>query len=222
MKNLIIIIVAILALAGVGWYVFTLENSTDSVSEEESSVIAVINGEDVTRSDLNALQAQVAAEQGFDVSTLSEAEQAQFTEQMIDTLISQILLRQATEKAGIVVTEADIEAQWQMIRGQFPDEEAFNEALAASGVTAEELRLRIGNDLAVETYLEQELSLSEIEASEAEIDEAYEQFAGQQELPPLDEMRDEMAGFVVQQKQQELVATFVSQLRDEATVEILI
>jgi len=87
-------------------------------------------------------------------------------------------------------------------------------------------RPKVKLDLATQTYLNQELNLEALTASEAEVAAAYEQMTvgatSEEEVPALAEVSDQVEAFVIQQKQQELVLGLIERLRQTAEIEILI
>lgn len=221
-KILIIIAVLVVIVIGVSLISSNSTPGDQTADVNNGETIAIVNGEEVTQANLLAFQNQIAAQQGFDLADLSEEEQAQLQTQALDSLVSQTLLRQAVEQSGVGASGADIDSQIETIKGQFPSEEEFDQAILAEGLTEEVLRSQINDELAVQAYLDQELDFSSLTATEEEVNEAYEQVTAQGEAPPLDEIYAQVEEMVLQQKQQELIAGHLEELRAEAEVEVLI
>ena len=118
-----------------------------------------------------------------------------------------------------------MDAQLTATKAQFSVPGDYDKALAARGMTENDLRLAISNNLVINAYLEQQLNLSTATATPAEIRTAYEQVVAQRTgttTPPLSAVRDQVAQMVVQQKQQDSVNAYVAQLRSAANIQILI
>lgn len=225
MKNIIIIVLAVLLLGSGVWYFSTQKTAapSDEAGEVDGAVVAIVNGEEISRASFNALQAQAAGAQGVDFSTLDASTQTQFESQIVDTLVAQALLRQSVADANVIVTDAQVDEQIETIKGQFEDEQAYEAALTQEGLTEATFREQIEVELATQAYLDTELRLSSITATDEEIDTAYEQLSvGAEDVPPLEEVRDQVEALVIQQKQQELVNNFIAELRSDADIEILL
>jgi hypothetical protein len=217
MQKTILTVVAIAIVIAGAWHLLS------SKGRSGNSPVAVVNGETLTRSDLDAVITQVAREQGTDVSTLETAAKAQLETQSIDVLISQTLLRQAVVRSGVEITDAMVDEQMTTIKSQFGDDAAFQAALKTEGLTESKLREEIKKDLALQSYLNSELALNTLTATDEEIQTAYDQaIVGTENAPALTEVRDQVKDLVVNQKQQTLVAQLIQSLRAEATVEVLI
>ena len=235
-KNWIITGVVI-AIVGFGvWFYFSNGLSSDQnnslMSEapleqnnlvELPDVVARVNGEEVSRAELELLEAQIAVGQQIELTALDSASPQQLQAQAIETLVSNALIRQAAQASGAVASEADVDAQITTIKGQFADEAQYQAALSAEGITESVLRSQIATDIAVGAYLEQTVDFDSVVVSQEEINAVYQQEAAvTAELPPLAEVRDQIEAFISQQKQRELVAALVQELRADAEVQILL
>lgn len=218
MKNIIIAIIAVLIISVGGWYAVTKGSDKDN-----TGAVAVVNGEEITSEQYKTLEDQVKAEQGTNFDLLSVDDKAKLQTQIIDTLVSQALLRQAIAEAKITVTDEQVAEQMTTIKGQFADETAYAQALTAQSLTEDGLRDQVRTDLTTQTYLEQTLKFSAITVTDEEIVTAYEGIAASQEnVPALEEAREQVRGLLVQQKQQELINAHIEQLRGQADIEVLI
>jgi FKBP-type peptidyl-prolyl cis-trans isomerase (trigger factor) len=223
-KIIIAAIILIIATAGAWMYYSNTQSSpslipTDDTQEERTSIVATVNGEEITREQFETIKAQVAAQQGFDVNTLDEATLAQLDTEILESLISQALLRQAALDTGVTVPAEDIDAQVATVEQQFESIDAYQAALAAEGLTDESLRSQIERDLRTQAYLEQELQLSTITATEEEVNAAYEAVAAGQDVPPLTEVYAQVETMVIEQKQQERIAGLLGTLSAGADIQ---
>lgn len=232
MKN-IIILVFVLLLIGVGIWSFVsreefdpneIPNQDNASLSEIGEIVAIVNDEEITRSEFEELQSQMAAQQGVDVASLDVQTQTQIRSQVVDNLISQKLLQQKIEESEISVSEENITAQVDLIKQGFETDEQFQEALSGQGLTEDQLRENVASEIAVQNYLEQELNLSSLTVTEEEVAAAYEEISQseQEEIPSLEEVYSQVENMVVQQRQQELINEFIAELRSDAEIEILI
>ncbi len=174
--------------------------------------MARVNGEEIQRQQLETARAQVVAQQGIDLSVFDDSAKAQFDMQILESLISQILIQQASQQAGVTIADEAVSAQIDTVVQQFPTREAFEQALSAENLTEETLRAQIKKDLTTQAYLEQELQLSTITVTEEEVNQTYTQVATGQEVPPLEEVYAQVENMVLEQKQQEKIAGLLETL----------
>ncbi len=221
MKKIVIAILGALVLAaGIWYFAFSGNAILNRESGGAGETVATVNGEKITREEFEAFKLQFALQQGLDPESIDAETEKQLDEQAIDELISQKLLMQEIEKEGVTVSEEEVDAQMEMVKNQFESEEMFNEALKTEGLSEDELWSQIERDIAIQTYLENELDTDSITVTEEEIEEAYQQVvAGNEDVPDLEEVRDQVEQFVSQQKQQEMVSELIQKLREEADIE---
>jgi parvulin-like peptidyl-prolyl isomerase len=217
MQKTILSLVIIAAVVAGGWYMLTSKTRVANAS------VAIVNGEKLTRSDLDTVVAQVAKGQGTDTTTLTAEAKTELEKQSLDVLISQTLLRQGVKREGVEISDEAVEAQITTIKSSLGDDAAFQTALKQEGITEEKLRTQVKQDLALQAYLNQKLGFSTLTASDAEIEAAYAQASqGAQNVPALSEVRDQVKQLVINQKQQALVTSHIDALKADANIQILI
>jgi len=223
MKNIVIAIVVLVVLTAGAWYVFSSGTNPNEESPESANAAVLVNGEEVAMTEVEAVKMQIAAGQGADVASLDAVALANLQTQAIDALIAQTLVRQSVKNSGVVVPQADVDAQINAIKEQLGDTAAFQAELTTQGLTEETLRARISDQLSTSLYLNQKLGLASVAATEEEIQSTYEQsVSGAEDAPNLEDVRSQVEAFVIQQKQQILIDQLIQQLRAGAEVEILI
>ena len=77
---------------------------------------------------------------------------------MLDQLVGIKLLAQEAAKRKIAVPEADIEAQLNQMRQQFPSEDVFNQALKQQNKTVDMLKTEARSSMAIQKMLEETLA----------------------------------------------------------------
>jgi len=223
-KILIIVIVGIIAVAAGAWFYFSGGEMPGQESSSESpDVVARVNGQDIGQAELEASEAQIAAGQGVEVSSLDAETRSQLREQARDNLISRALIQQKAKEMGIAAAEADIDAQIESIKAQFEDEAGYQATLNQEGLSEAKLRSQIADEMVIRAYIEQALDLESVTATEEEVGAEYEQAAATNEgFPELSEVRGQIESSIIQQKQQQLITQHIQGLYAEADVEILI
>src|SRR5262249_6858586 len=94
--------------------------------------------------------------------------------QLLDALITERLLEQEVKQQGIVVRKEDIEAYVQAVKQRnHLDDDTFERALAAQGMTLEGYRTRIKSELEKTQLVNREIR-ARVTVSQQEIDRYYQ------------------------------------------------
>ena len=113
-------------------------------------VLARVNGETITKADFEKAIKNIEARAG---SPVPADQRDRVYRGILDQLIGYKLLEQETKTKKVVVPDADIDARLNQIRQQFPNEDAFKQALQQQNVTVEQLKSDARNDMAVEKLI---------------------------------------------------------------------
>ena len=107
--------------------------------------VAVVNGVSITNAELDKQFKAVAGSQqfsgAFDQNNPQQVLEIQ--RQIIVTLIQKELVRQEADHLKIHVTDAQVDQGLQQVKGQFADEQQFQQALAQNKLTLADLRTQI-------------------------------------------------------------------------------
>jgi peptidyl-prolyl cis-trans isomerase SurA len=119
-------------------------------------VVAVVGDTVLLRSDV-ALFLEQARAQGQQVPT-EGPELERFVQQAVEERVSDLLLIEGARAAGLQVTEAEVQLavdeQIRDVRGRFPNEAAFTQALAEAGRTPETYRAELARQFADQTLVQ--------------------------------------------------------------------
>ncbi len=133
------------------------------------------------------------------------------------------LLKQAAKAEGIVVTSVDVEARLVQIAEGVGGDEALKAKMVEFGITEATLRRDIESEILIQGLFDVKMNVNDIEVAEAEITKLYTDLGGEGGgLPPLTEVREQITQQIKQNKQQELVTSYIEELRAKATIEILV
>ncbi len=124
--------------------------------------VAVVNGDRITEKEF--------------VDKLKEA----FGERVLQVMIDQQIIEDAFEKAGLVLSEQEIAARIEEIQREIgaPSPQAFQDALAARGMTLEKLR----EDLELSTKVTM-LATKDVVVTEEQLKQFYEENKGRYDKP---------------------------------------
>ncbi len=168
-----------------------IEKSLEVIGQgDENATIATVNGEEIKKDELIEIEEQQIQQlemQGMDpeseeISAMLEQQR----EDILENLISTVVLKQKVEEEDIAVSDAEIEEQYQQIAQQFGGEEMLEQQMETEGLTRDELEEQIAEQLPIQIYLEsyvdEQLSPEDLEFSEKELREMYELQQQQQQM----------------------------------------
>ncbi len=186
--------------------------------------VVIINDTTLTRAEFNRIRQQTvqqAQTMGMDMNDPQTREQ--INEQAMDTLINTELIRQAAAGAGVTADSAAIDMRFAEIVDMVGGPEALQASLEQLGLTEASLREDVEQELVVQEYLGTLAGPGDLTATEAEVQDLYDAFGGEEAgLPPLAEVRGEVEEQVIANKEQELITGLLEDLRVDAEIEILL
>ena len=124
---------------------FALSAMLVGCSSEDSSMIASVNGENITETELN------------------EALTAQYGVEILDTLITEKIIELEAEKLELSVTEEEILAEYEDYTTQYGDEETFLEVLSSYNMDEEDVKEDIKNYLLTIKVMEDYVGITDEE-----------------------------------------------------------
>lgn len=180
-------------------------------------VLAVVAGEPITLSDVNA-----AMRLGLVHEASADADRVQAT---LDALIArQLQLIEVNRYVPPEPTEAEIDARLAQIRARFESAAALETAMKDVGVTLPQLRARVRDNLRIESYLQQRFGAS-YQPGEEEIARYYRShesdFVRDGVLRPYAEVRDDARKRLIDDRTRSLVRDWIAGLRRRADVTVL-
>ncbi len=120
---------------------------------ELPEVVARVNGDAISRSDLESAVAQMQARVGQPVPA---DQRDRVVRGVLDQLIAFRLLIQESATRNIAVPDADIDARMTQIRSQFQSDDAFQQALGQRKMTLDALRTSVRQGIQVDRMLDAE------------------------------------------------------------------
>ena len=114
-------------------------------------VVAKVNGQEIHRAELmqRAQMIELAlAQQGRRITP-----SATFFQQVLNDLVGFILLQQEAKAEGISANAAEVQQQIDARKRTFPNEEAYQKALAQSGLKEAALRKQLGEQIALQKFV---------------------------------------------------------------------
>lgn len=180
-------------------------------------ILAVVDREIITLSDVNGAILFGLVEIPRDTTDKIQA--------ALDRLIERRLTLTEVERyAPPEPADAVVDAAVAARRARFSDSAQFEAALAASGLTEDQLRRHLRDDLRIETYLQQRFGAA-LQPTESELVLYYRdhpaEFTRGAELRPFDEVRNEVRARLVTERRAVLIREWLAALRRRSDVNVL-
>lgn len=203
-------------------------------------VVAEVNGEEISKEEFEstyegqfqqmAMQSQMSGQ---------ELDQDQLKQQTAEGLVSSRLLIQEADSRDYDAPEEEVDNTLNELAQQNDIEstDEFISALEEQGMNEDEVMSQVETQVKVDKLIAEESG--DIEPTEEELQEAYDQFTAQQEqmnqnsegegegdgegqgdIPSFEEMESDLETQVERQKEAEATQTIVDQLRESADVTI--
>ena len=125
------------------------------VPAELPDVVARVNGEAISRGDLEIAVGELEARAGQKVPP---DQRDRVVRGVLDQLVAYRLLVQESTARKIAVADADVDARIAQIRSQFPSEQVFAQTLAQRNMTLEGLRADVHEGLQIDRLIEVEVA----------------------------------------------------------------
>lgn len=200
--------------------------------EDVPDVVAEVNGEEITRDQfVQSYEAQFQQSMMSQQGAGGELDQDQLKQQVADLLVDNRLLTQAAQEADIETTDQNVNDTLTDIaeRNGLGSADEVISALEEQGLSEEQIREDAATQYQLNTFIEQE---TDVEApTEAELREQYDTLVEQQggdqgssgsqsQIPPFEEVRDQLEDQATAQEESAAVDTIVEDLRADADVTI--
>ena len=132
---------------------------------ELPEILATVNGQNITKQQLQELFNAALKASGAKIEDLNAQQQLGGYTQLLQDLIIDKLVAEAasTEK----VSDADVDAELAKIKGQFPDEKAFQEQISQAGMTPEKLKENIRTGLQQSRWMKSQVKTPEVTDDQA-------------------------------------------------------
>ncbi len=144
--------------------------AADAKPLELPEVVATVNGQDITRTQLQDIFNAAVQSSGMKVADLSAAQQLGGYTQLLNDLIDRQLLLGAASKEE--VSNEDVEEEIKKFKSQFPDEAIFDAQMKQAGMTPEKLQNDVREELKIRRWMESQVKAPEV--SEADAKSFYE------------------------------------------------
>jgi len=154
-------------------------------AEIVDKIVTIVNGDIITLSELREISVPYQEKMRSKYSLNYDEEQFKEAErQILDQLIDERLVIQEADRLEIVIEEKDIDMAIRDVRESSKlSESQFKHALDEEGITVEEYREQLKNQMKKMRFVEQEIK-SRIQTNEKEIESYYKEHKDSFNTPP--------------------------------------
>lgn len=193
-------------------------------------VVAEVNGEEISREEFETTyQGQFQQASMQSQMTGQEVDQDQLKGQVAESMIGSELLVQEANNSDYDASEEEIDKTLDELveMNQLESQDEFMTAMEEQGMAEEELMSQLELQVKVDKLIADEAG--DMEPTEEELQELYDQFSAQQEqmggedgeeaeVPSFEEMKPDLEQQLKNQKEAEASQTLVEKLREDADV----
>jgi parvulin-like peptidyl-prolyl isomerase len=141
--------------------VIALVGALAGCTSTSAGVVARVNGEDITQAEFDRLYEQVVAQFGGE---LPEDQVAEYRKLLLDMMIESELMQQEAERLGADLSAEAVEAGITSMMGADTDMAAFEARVTEAGLTMDDLRSSVRDQLARDFLSEYAASQGEVTA----------------------------------------------------------
>ncbi len=163
----------------------TTPPDTEMVQEEAVAIelkdpVATVNGEPITRAELDEALNEAVSASGMQAADLTADQKMEGYRQILDDLIMDKLISKAS--ADIEISQEEVDAEIAKLRGQFPGEEEFSAQLEAIGQTPESLAETLKKIMRQRQWVESQLGAA-ADVTDEDVKKFYDENISEFERP---------------------------------------
>lgn len=196
-------------------------------------VVAEVNGTEISKDEFSQAYTPTFEQASMQAQATGEpVDEAMLREQTVEGLISSELLMQASDEQGFEASQEDIDAELEELAtgNGMESTDEFLAALEEQGMSAEEVNTEVEQMIKIDQLIEQEADVKE--PTEDEVRERYDELVAQQgggdsesgsgapEVPPFEEVQDQVAEQLASERENEAVQAMLEELRADGEVTV--
>jgi len=173
----------------------------------KNDIAATVNGENIYYADLNAQYDRISP----------DLKQTYSKDDLLIQMIDRTLLLQQAKRSSIEASEERVNETLNQIASQLPENTSLEEALSQEGVTMEELRNEIKDQVTISMFLEKYI-VNDINVTQQEINDYAKQTFGDVQINNETEMQ--VSQFLLLQKQRKVYDAYMNTSREVSDIKI--
>jgi len=220
----ILVIVGLIAVALV--LVFAFNDGGTAPATSESGPAAVVGDTEIERSELQEQLSTLRSGTSTQAQQFQRLDETRQQSLVLSNIINQELLLQAAANAGITVSDQEVDNRLQAQIQQIGSS-TFESRLQQSGLTREEVRNNLRDQMIVSNYVSQSGQVGE--ATDQEVQQLYDQYSSRlsqagtsTNVPSLEELRPQLEASIQQRKQRQAQQQLLQQARQSIDVDVML
>ena len=129
------------------------KSCSDTTKSRAGDVVARGKGIQVTRAELEKVEAAFLEHQGIKRDAIPPERLAVLQKKLLEGLVSEALLLQVADHSKISGVEARVQAEIAKVQARYKDEAAFHAQLAKAGLTIAEIKENLGKQIRIQEAL---------------------------------------------------------------------
>jgi peptidyl-prolyl cis-trans isomerase C len=195
------------------------------LSKQDNATLLKVNGEAVPRWMFNNAYRDTLLSKGFDVETISKAEERQVQYDILENLIAMEALEQESIRKGTDMNIRGGQLRALIVKGGYGDPEKFKRVLAQAGMT-EDQYAELWKQQASVNQLVERVILKDVGVSDEELRARYERDKGKylsKDGAPasFEEVKDNIIAAELEDKRRQVFEAYKNRMIDEAEIDIL-
>ena len=151
-------------------------------TKADSAYAAMVNGTKILKQDLDRKVDLIQARYASMGKTLDPAKLDELRSKLLENMIDEELLFQASQKAGITVDAAKVQEELNKIRNKFPTKKEFEARMKDMGYTEAILKHQIEQNMAIQALIDKEI-MAKIKITDAAAQAYYKAHASEFKQP---------------------------------------
>jgi len=120
----------------------------------DQKVIAKVGDRAITQQELNREMEVIRKRFEEKGRQISDAQLSEIHDEVLDRMVRRELLYNACKKDGVTVEQSEVDANYQMIRARYPNDDDFKKMLAGLHLSEELIKKDIGREMAIKKYID--------------------------------------------------------------------
>ena len=190
--------------------------TTNKAAVADDKVVAKVNGDTITRSELNAAVQGLRMQFAQQGRTIPPAELGKFERDVLEEMVSRELLLQQAKKQELKGLDSEVDKEMSGIEEQVGGKEALAGKLKEAGFSLEDYRQRVKENLMVQKTVRNVVD-EKVKVSEKDIEEFYNQNKEHAKRPEMAKVRHILIRVPPQASEAERAAkkTQIEAIRDQ-------
>ncbi len=194
--------------------------------QKQAAAVVVVNGKKISKKELDkSIDRMLAGSQFSSFDELQPELKEQVKKQALEILINTELVRQEIKNKNIQVSDEELKNRIAEIEKQLGGADILKEEMKKNGVDEKQFRTEVKEELAFKQLVNPLLSDDALQVSDEDVEKAYNDYKNnftgdKKDLLPLSEVKEDIRKQIKSYKEQKIMFDYLSNLRNQAKIEV--